>query len=91
MALADRRRRAPHEIEELDEATKRRELLMLALRLDEPLPLAPVDGAVDRDALERLVAHGLVEHRRGRRGDPPHADAAGCSGDAVTAELLAPI
>ena len=82
-------RDAPHEIEELDEATKRRELLMLALRLDEPLPQAPVDGAVDHEALERLVAHGLVEHLEGgaairltRRGR--------LLGDAVTAELLAP-
>ena len=81
-------RDAPHEVEELDEATKRRELLMLALRLDEPLSLTSVDGALDHDALERLVAHGLVEHLEGgaairltRRGR--------LLGDAVTAELFA--
>ena len=80
-------RDAPHEIEELDEATKRRELLMLGLRLDEPVPLASVDGAVDREALERLASHRLVERvesdatiRLTRRGR--------LLGDAVTAELL---
>jgi putative oxygen-independent coproporphyrinogen III oxidase len=81
-------RSAPHAIEELDEATKRRELLMLALRLDEPLPRARVDEAVDRDALERLVAHGLVEPLG--RGDAIRLTRRGrLLGDGVTAELLA--
>jgi oxygen-independent coproporphyrinogen III oxidase len=78
---------APHEVENLDGVTKRRELLMLGLRLDEPVSLSSVDGVVDRDALERLVSRGLVDRvedgaamlltRRGR-----------LLGDAVTVELL---
>jgi oxygen-independent coproporphyrinogen-3 oxidase len=51
----------PRELEELDTATVAAERLMLGLRLDEPLRLAGLDGVLDRDALRRLVAHGLVE------------------------------
>ena len=64
-----------------------RERVLLGLRLDEPLPLAGLDGAVDARALERLERLGLVERaatatlaltRRGR-----------FLGGGVTAELLA--
>jgi oxygen-independent coproporphyrinogen-3 oxidase len=51
----------PREIEELDDATRRRERLMLGLRLDEPLPVAAVGDALDRAALSRLVAGDLAE------------------------------
>ena len=51
----------PREIEELDGATRRRERLMLGLRLDEPLPVAAVGDALDRAALSRLVAGDLAE------------------------------
>lgn len=77
----------PCEVERLDEATKCVERLMLGLRLDEPLPLADVDAAVDHDRLGVLVRRGLVEWcgsdairltRRGRQ-----------IGGAVTADLLA--
>ena len=58
---------------------------MLGLRLDEPLELADLGGAVDREALARLQRHGLIEAtgrtleltRRGR-----------FLGGGVTAELL---
>ena len=60
---------------------------MLGLRLDEPLPLAGLEPALDEPALERLEALGLAERagsetltltRRGR-----------FLGGGVTAELLA--
>jgi oxygen-independent coproporphyrinogen III oxidase len=74
------------EVELLDEGTRKREQLMLGLRLDEPLPIAAVEPALDRDALERLTNLGLVmrDHaslalsRRGR-----------FLGGRVTADLLA--
>ena len=50
----------PREVEQLDPLTKAQERLMLGLRLDEPLPLAGLDGVVDDAALERLVRGGLV-------------------------------
>jgi oxygen-independent coproporphyrinogen III oxidase len=74
------------EVEELDDDTCAAERLMLGLRLDEPLPLAGLEGALDHDALARLEAGGLVRSdgaaltltRRGR-----------FLGGGVTAELLA--
>ena len=58
---------------------------MLGLRLDEPLPLAGLDDALDDAALQRLTGLGLVRHdehtialtRRGR-----------FLGGGVTADLL---
>jgi putative oxygen-independent coproporphyrinogen III oxidase len=52
----------PRELELLDDETRAVERLMLGLRLDEPLALAALEPVVDRDALVRLVAQGLVEH-----------------------------
>jgi oxygen-independent coproporphyrinogen-3 oxidase len=52
----------PRELELLDDQTRAVERLMLGLRLDEPLALAALELVVDRDALVRLVAQGLVEH-----------------------------
>jgi oxygen-independent coproporphyrinogen-3 oxidase len=80
----------PREIEQIDADVSRRERLMLGLRLDEPLPLAGLEGAVDGAALERLERLGLATvagdmdtpalalTRRGR-----------FLGGGVTAELLA--
>ncbi|MFN8223717.1 MAG: radical SAM family heme chaperone HemW [Gaiellales bacterium] len=77
---------APHEVEELDGATRAVERVMLGLRLDEPLPLAGLDDVVDGDALERLCARGLVE-RVG--GDAISLTRHGrLLGDGVTVELL---
>src|SRR5207244_11777573 len=56
----------PRELEEVDEATRRRERLMLGLRLDEPLAVASVGDARDAHAVERLERAGLAI-----RGDGP--------------------
>jgi putative oxygen-independent coproporphyrinogen III oxidase len=80
-------RRPPRETEPLDLGVKRCERIMLGLRLDEPLPLAGLEDAVDETALGRLEALGLAardEHERlslTRRGR--------FLGGGVTAELLA--
>jgi putative oxygen-independent coproporphyrinogen III oxidase len=78
------------ELEGLDRETRARERVMLGLRLDEPLALRSVEGALDLGAVQRLAAGGLVEltaangrstvtlTRRGR-----------FLGGGVTAELLA--
>ena len=76
----------PRELEALDAETLELERLMLGLRLDEPFALARAERVVDPDALERLVAGGLVERVDGGvrltgRGR--------LLGGAVTVELLA--
>lgn len=79
----------PRELEGLDEATRARERLLLGLRLDEPLPAADVEGALDADALERLSAGGLV--RRAASGPSEEialTERGRFLGGAVTAELL---
>jgi oxygen-independent coproporphyrinogen III oxidase len=84
--------RAPkREHERLDAATRTRERLMLALRLDGPLVLDSVRGAVDVVALERLRGLGLLEYRSpGRAGGELRLTRRGrMLGDGVTAELLA--
>jgi oxygen-independent coproporphyrinogen III oxidase len=63
-ALAEGRR-PPRELEALDVETRRRERLMLGLRLDEPVPAGAVDGVVDGVAFDRLQGLGLVERRNG--------------------------
>jgi oxygen-independent coproporphyrinogen-3 oxidase len=50
----------PRELEHVDAAVRRRERVMLGLRLDEPLPLAGLELAVDGAALERLERFGLA-------------------------------
>jgi coproporphyrinogen III oxidase-like Fe-S oxidoreductase len=66
---------------------------MLGLRLDEPMPVAPVAASLDTDALARLERLGLA---RIDRFEPDHPGAAvtlthrgRLLGDAVTADLLA--
>jgi oxygen-independent coproporphyrinogen-3 oxidase len=80
----------PRELEHIDSTTSRQERVLLGLRLDEPLPLAGLETALDAAALERLERLGLATlagtggapsvtlTRRGR-----------FLGDGVTAELLA--
>jgi oxygen-independent coproporphyrinogen III oxidase len=80
------------ELEPLDEATRARERLLLALRLDEPLALADVAAVVDRVALERLVGLGLVELGESADGAATWlrlTPRGRFLGDGVTAELLA--
>ena len=83
-ALEDARAPA-RELEPIDGETHRRERLMLGLRLDEPVPFADVEGAVNEEALARLERLGLAERRSGglaltRRGR--------FLGGAVTVELM---
>ena len=79
----------PREVEPIDDATHARELLMLGLRLDEPVALAEVDDAVDRDALVRLLDHGLVERGTNGHGEELRLTRRGrFLGGGVTSELL---
>jgi putative oxygen-independent coproporphyrinogen III oxidase len=76
----------PRDVEPLDDDVRRRERLLLGLRLDEPVPLAGLEATVDPAALARLSRLGLAEHVNGgltltQRGR--HL------GGGVTAELLA--
>jgi putative oxygen-independent coproporphyrinogen III oxidase len=78
--------RPPREVEPLDDWTRERERLMLGLRLDEPLELVHVAGAVDHAALARLEDLRLAERTNGalrltRRGR--------FVGGAATAALMA--
>ena len=80
----------PCEIEPIDAETHAREVLMLGLRLDEPLALADVAEAVDGEALARLAERGLVELTANGRGPEVRLTRRGrFLGGAVTAELLA--
>ena len=73
------------EIEELDDDTRARERVMLGLRLDDPLPIAGLEHALDPAGLARVEQLGLAERgddtltltQRGRN-----------LGGAVTAALL---
>lgn len=86
LAAFERGERPARELEPLDPDVQTRERVLLGLRLDEPLSVIGLDGALDRGAVERLEAQGLVEAtgdtlaltRRGR-----------FLGGGVTAELLA--
>ncbi len=81
--------RPPSEIELIDGETHNREKLLLGLRLDEPLALADVDGVLDRAALNRLVAGGLVELSSNGRGEEISLTRRGrFLGGGVTAELM---
>jgi oxygen-independent coproporphyrinogen III oxidase len=83
--------RPPREVEELPLDVRRRERVMLGLRLDEPLPLGGLAPVVDPDALARLEKLELVT----RDGGPGGAEALTLTrrgrflGGGVTAELLA--
>jgi oxygen-independent coproporphyrinogen III oxidase len=89
-ALA-RGERPPREVEPLPPAVQRVERLMLGLRLDEPLPVAGLDGTLDGAAVARLERLGLV--RRGHDAESVETLAltrrGRLLGGGVTAELLA--
>jgi oxygen-independent coproporphyrinogen III oxidase len=78
--------RPPREPEELSEEIRAGERLMLALRLDEPLPLAGIEPALDPAGLQRVERLGLV---RCADGELALTDRGRFLGDAVTAALLA--
>jgi oxygen-independent coproporphyrinogen-3 oxidase len=82
--------RPSSEVEIIDDETHKREKLLLGLRLDEPLALADVGGALDRAALSRLVVGGLVDVSSNGRGEEIRLTRRGrFLGGGVTAELLA--
>lgn len=90
LAALARGAKPPSEIEVIDRETHDREKLMLGLRLDEPLALAEVEGALDRRALDRLAARGLVDLGTNGRGEEILLTRQGrFLGGGVTAELLA--
>jgi putative oxygen-independent coproporphyrinogen III oxidase len=77
------------EVEVLDEETRGRERLMLGLRLDEFLPVADVSSSLDRSAVARLVANGLVELTSNGKGEELRLTRRGrFLGGGVTAELV---
>jgi oxygen-independent coproporphyrinogen-3 oxidase len=81
--------RPPREVEPIDEETHLREVLLLGLRLDEPVAVADVGGALDRGAAERLAERGLVELNVNGRGEELRLTRRGrFLGGGVTAELL---
>jgi putative oxygen-independent coproporphyrinogen III oxidase len=88
-ALEDGRRPA-REVEELDVGTRRRERLMLGLRLDEPLALEQLDAVVDRASLARMEGLGLLVRPAGNGGGHMLAltKRGRLLGGGVTAELL---
>jgi oxygen-independent coproporphyrinogen-3 oxidase len=78
--------RPARELEELPVAVQQSERVMLALRLDEPLPLAGLEQTIDVLGLERLELLGLAE----RHDETLALTARGrFLGDGVTASLLA--
>ena len=80
----------PREIERIDEETRLQERLLLGLRLDEPVAVADVAGALDRQGLARLSDRGLVERVVNGRGEELRLTRRGrFLGGGVTAELVA--
>jgi oxygen-independent coproporphyrinogen-3 oxidase len=77
--------RPPREHELLGPVVKVQERLMLGLRHDEPVSLAAVAGAVDREALARLERLGLVT---AEAGGLRLTERGRYLGGAVTAELM---
>jgi oxygen-independent coproporphyrinogen III oxidase len=81
----------PRELEPLPPSVRRRERVLLGLRLDEPLPLHGLESTVDLAALGRLEELGLAARTRG--GDAGESVALTTRGrflgGGVTAELLA--
>ncbi len=83
--------RPPREVEELPLDVRRRERVMLGLRLDEALPVNGLGPVLDRDALVRLETLDLVS-REGSGGEDEALTLTRRGrllGGGVTAELLA--
>jgi oxygen-independent coproporphyrinogen-3 oxidase len=80
--------RPQREIEELPSEVRRSERVLLGLRLDEPLSLDGLEGAVDPASVERLRRLGLVE-RSGGGSELALTERGRFLGGGVTADLLA--
>ena len=89
VSALERGERPPRELEPLTDGVRRRERLMLGLRLDEPLALGGLEDAVDRDALERLERLELVRRSGGSAPALELTPRARLLAGGVTAELLA--
>jgi oxygen-independent coproporphyrinogen III oxidase len=76
----------PREVERLSAAVRRRERVMLGLRLDEPLALDGLEEAVDATALDQMTRLGLTKVSGTRIGLTPRGR---LLGGGVTAELVA--
>jgi len=74
------------ELEELPGPVRDTERVMLGLRLDEPLELAGLEGAIDADELERMTGLGLATAADGLLALTPRGR---FLGGGVTARLLA--
>jgi oxygen-independent coproporphyrinogen-3 oxidase len=82
--------RPPRELEPLSREIRARERAMLGLRLDQPLALASVEGALDQRALVRMEGLALLERRgTGGRATIELTERGRFVGDAVAAELIA--
>jgi oxygen-independent coproporphyrinogen-3 oxidase len=78
--------RPVREVERLSDDVRRRERLMLRLRLDVPVPLEGLAAVVDGDAVRRLERLGLVRHDTRTLALTPRGR---FLGGGVTADLLA--
>ena len=82
-------RRPPRALEPLADEVRRRERVLLGLRLDEPLPLAGLEQALDRSALGRLERLGLATRSADAGAETLVLTERGrFLGGGVTAELL---
>jgi coproporphyrinogen III oxidase-like Fe-S oxidoreductase len=83
--------RPVREVEPLSVDVRRRERLMLGLRLDEPLEVTELMSVVDADAVLRLQQLGLVRRELDAAGSPTLAltPRGRFLGGGVTADLLA--
>ncbi|HYZ76097.1 MAG TPA: radical SAM family heme chaperone HemW [Gaiellaceae bacterium] len=80
----------PRDEETLPADVRRRERVLLGLRLDEPLALPGLGAAIDSSALRRLELLGLAKRRHGEGGETLALTSRGrFLGGGVTAELLA--
>jgi oxygen-independent coproporphyrinogen-3 oxidase len=77
--------RPAREVEPLSDDVRRRERLMLGLRLDVPVVLDGLAAAVDGDAVGRLERLGLIRHDAGTLALTPRGR---FLGGGVTADLL---
>jgi oxygen-independent coproporphyrinogen-3 oxidase len=85
VAALERGERPTREVEELPEAVRATERVMLGLRLDEPLPLAGLAGALDDAEVERLAGLGLAVRDEGSLALTPRGR---FLGGGVTARLI---